>query len=78
MKKVKDLKGPFEGYCYLNSIYKDLMELITEYMGEAEHNGMKPGCREISSDTVDDVKEWCEKRKQLLIKDFLSYWGDPS
>ena len=63
-------------YVYEANVVADLLELVTEYVGEAEHGGGVANCGEVSSDTVDDITAWTEKRKQLLVEDFLLYWSN--
>ena len=63
-------------YVYSSQMYGDLISYVIEYLGEAEHNGMTAEMRELSKDTVEDVKQWCERRKELLLEDFLLYYQD--
>ena len=65
-------------YVYNASLYEDLISKVTEFLGEAEHMGMHASMRELSSDTVHDMKAWCEKRKELLLNDFLAYYSELS
>ena len=75
-KKVTDLSNPFDGYVYWSNMYDDLMDMVTEFLGECEHSGEEPRAGEISKDTVDDMKAWNEKRKRLLVETFIAYWKE--
>ena len=61
-------------YVYNSNMWKDLFDVVQEYMGESEHMGMRaefPGC--LDSDNVDDLNKWTEKRRLLLLRDFSLY-----
>lgn len=60
-------------YVYQTNVWSDLCEMMIAYLGECEHASEIAECPEISSDTVDDVKAWKEKRKVLLLTDFAEY-----
>lgn len=60
-------------YVYHSGPYGDLVDILFEFLGECEHAGFAPSCKEISTDTVDDMKAWEKKRKELLVADFAEY-----
>ena len=60
-------------YVYQKQVYQDLIEVVLEYLGECEHLGDVAMMKELSRDTVDDVEAWREKRKELLLRDFVAY-----
>lgn len=72
LKASEQLNWP-EMYVYNTQLYVDLIAYVTEFLGECEHAGVQATMRELSSDTVDDMKKWREKRKQLLLEDFATY-----
>ena len=59
-------------YVYLGGAYKDLFDIMNEYLTEAEHADFNPPS-EVSTDTVNDLEEWRERRRELLLKDFAIY-----
>lgn len=63
------------GYTSWSDMYEDLLEMVTEYLGETEHNGIEPHAGEVSSDTVEDAEEFTIARTRALRRDFLEYWG---
>ena len=78
MKKLRasEQVDPSKMYVYTNSIYEDLLLTVLEYLGECEHHAAGSRLatmRELSSDTVEDMKLWREKRKELILKDFVDY-----
>lgn len=79
MEKIKaeelETQDVGAGYTSWSDMYEDLIEMVTEYLGETEHNGIKPSAREVSSDTVEDVYSFVKMRKRILRRDFLEYWG---
>ena len=63
-----------EMYVYASSIVADLQSATTDFLAEYEHaNELVALCTEVSSDTVDDVEAWKEKRKTLLLVDLTEY-----
>ena len=75
-KDAKNLESKNVGAGYVNwsQMYEDLLEMVTEYLGETEHSGIEPHAGEVSSDTVVNVEEFTKIRKQVLRRDFLEYW----
>ena len=73
--KPLDPENAFAGYVYMADVMEDLMELVFEYIGEAEHQGSDVNYGEVSKDTVGDMKAFCEMRKEKLQKDFIAYWS---
>ena len=61
------------GYVYWSEMYEDLLEMVTEYLGETEHQGISPSAGEVSSDAVEDVEEFEDRRKEILRNDFVEY-----
>ncbi len=59
-------------YVYLGDAYTDLYSAVNEYLLECEHTEFTRA-KEISSDTVDNVEAWRERRKELLLSDFAEY-----
>lgn len=81
-KNIADMKTWPQGYVYAADAWKDLMtfvtDMVTEFFGENEHAGVDfATCGEISSDAIEDINAWCNKRKELLIKDFKLYFDIP-
>lgn len=76
MKKLKasEQTDYAKMYVYSNQFFEDLVSMVAEYCLEAEHDGIRASMHELSSDTVDDMKEWCKKRKDLLFQDFFLYF----
>jgi len=73
-KKAKDQKNWSDMYVYEADVVADLMEMVSEFVGECEHSGAIANCGEISSDTIDNMPEWHERRKKLLWHDFIQYY----
>lgn len=72
--RAEDQQNWSSMYVYNSDLYEDLISKVTEFLGEAEHMGITASMKELSSDTVEDVQAWCEKRKEILFADFLSYY----
>lgn len=72
--KAEDQTDYLEMYVYNSQLWEDLFEMVAEYLGESEHAGEEVSMVELSSDTVEDMTAWTEKRKALLRADFLTYW----
>ena len=60
-------------YVYQTDVVQDLLEMVAEYVGEAEHQGELANMTELSNSTVEDIEEWKKKRKELLKKDFAIF-----
>lgn len=63
-------------YVYQTSVLEDLLSYVTEFLGECEHMSEVANCKEISTDTVTDMEAFREKRKELLLKDFFTYYQE--
>jgi len=64
-------------YVYNTTMYEDLIDMVMEYMGESEHQGFVASAGEVSKDTIPEgmtMEEFTNKRKELLRKDFVTYW----
>ena len=72
--KAKNMESWFDMYVYQADVMKDLFDALYEYIIESEHCGMVANAKEISVDTVDDIKSWVETRKEKLLKDFCLYY----
>jgi len=75
-KRVKEMETKDEEmnlYSYTADMYQDLFDMITEYMGEAEHIS-EDNVRIKVSDLPSSVEAMKELRKKLLRKDFIAYW----
>ena len=72
--KAKDQKYWPDMYVYEADVVNDLFVLVSEYIGECEHSDAIANCGEISADVIEDTKEWHERRRKLLWKDFMQYY----
>lgn len=73
MKPLDNVASWPDMYVYESHVFRDLLEAVEEYVGECEHDGSVANCHEISTATVTDMEAFCEKRKALLLKDFVDY-----
>ncbi len=74
MLKTADQIKWSEMYMYHSNIVTELHNAVTSFLAEYEHTDeLAALCTEVSSNTVDDVEAWKEKRKVLLLVDFTEY-----
>ena len=73
--KAEEQTSYWSMYVYTSDVWRDLLEMVSEFMGENEDQGNEASCGETSPDTIEDISDWETKRKELLRRDFREYWG---